>query len=199
MIMIAVMMIVLMIVKAMMIIIMLVFQSTWCTALTSSSTCQTTSIQCLHQKLHHYNLLLGFEDNPSCQISLLTCCLMSETRQLGNLSMLPRFLKRGTMTSSENWQKCSATKTSSVFKSNNFLKLEKVCQCSTRPAFPYLPRALGQTSPTATSLRRSSFASLGERPDSIRVNGACRKRRTFLSDHPLGKVNVFYPRILWEK
>ena len=79
----------------------------------------------------------------SCQISLLTCCLMSETRQLGNLSMLPRFLKRGTMTSSENWQKCSATKTSSVFKSNNFLKLEKVCQCSTRPAFPYLPRALG--------------------------------------------------------
>ena len=33
------MMIVLMIVKAMMIIIMLVFQSTWCTALTSSSTC----------------------------------------------------------------------------------------------------------------------------------------------------------------
>ena len=79
----------------------------------------------------------------SCQISLLTCCLMSETRQLGNLSMFPRFLKRGTMTSSENWQKCSATKTSSVFKSNIFLKLEKVCQCSTRPAFPNLPRALG--------------------------------------------------------
>ena len=39
MIMIAVMMILLMIVKTVMIIIMLVFQSTWCTALTSSSTC----------------------------------------------------------------------------------------------------------------------------------------------------------------
>ena len=33
---------------------------------------------------------------------------MSLTRQRGNFSMLPRFLKRGTITSSVSWQKCSA-------------------------------------------------------------------------------------------
>ena len=39
----------------------------------------------------------------------LTCCLMSLARQRGNFSMLPRFLKSGTMTSSVSWQKCSAS------------------------------------------------------------------------------------------
>ena len=109
----------------------------------------------------------------------LTCCLMSLTRQRGNFSMLPRFLKSGTITSSVSWQKCSAKH---AFHHQTF---PKTFQRTFPKLFKNLPRAFGQMSPRVSSFRSLSFASFGERSASSRVKGALEKKCPLL---PSGSI-----------